>query len=109
MVKDKSIGHMLKIRTCNHTLSVEIDRYQNRKTYDECICKACDLNQVEDLFHVIVACPKYSDLRVKYLPFVNQIINTADLYTIMNELSVKQIKQLSEFIVNVEDIRIKLK
>ena len=28
LVNDKSVGYMLKIRTGNHTLSVEIDRYK---------------------------------------------------------------------------------
>ena len=54
VVNDKTIGHILKLRTCNHTFSVEIDRYQNRKTYEECICKYCDQHEIEDLFHVII-------------------------------------------------------
>ena len=35
-INDKSVASMLKLRTGNHTFSVEIDRYRNRKTYDEC-------------------------------------------------------------------------
>ena len=106
VVTDKSIGHMLKIRTGNHTLSVEVDRYRNRKTYDECICKSCEQEEIEDLFHVIVVCPKFSELRKKSIPFmINH--NKAEFYTKMNKLNIKEIKQTSDFMQTVEDSRIK--
>ena len=47
VVNDQSVSKMLNIRTGNHTLSVEIDRYRNRKTYEECICKSCDEEKIE--------------------------------------------------------------
>ena len=61
IVSDKSVGYrpMLQVRTGNHTLAVEIDRYQNRNTYEECICNSCKQQDIEDLFHVIVKCKGY--------------------------------------------------
>ena len=64
IMNDRSVNKMLKIRTGNHTLSTEVDRYRNRKTYEECICQACDTNRIEDLYHVFVECPKYSKFRL---------------------------------------------
>ena len=49
IMNDRSVNKMLKIRTGNHRLSTKIDRYRNRKTYEECICEACDTNKIEDL------------------------------------------------------------
>ena len=59
LVNDRSVGYILKIRTGNNTLSVEVDRYKNRKTYEECICKSCNEQEIEDLYHVIVKCKGY--------------------------------------------------
>ena len=106
IVNNKSISHMLKIRTCNHSLSVEVDRYKNRKTYKECICKSCDLDQIEDLFHVIIKCPKYSASRDELLAYMTDVKEKPDLFAIMNKLTAKEIKRLSDFMAIVEDQRI---
>lgn len=73
VVNDKYIGHMLKTRTGNHTLFAEVDRYQNRKRYEEYSCKSCEQQEIGDLFHVIIIYPKYSDFREKTLPFMINI------------------------------------
>ena len=105
-LNDKSIGHILKLRTGNHTLSVEVDRYQNRKTYDECICNSCDKQEIEDLFHVLVVCPKFSDLRDKTLSFIPNL-DRVQFYTKMNKLTIKEVKLISNFMQIVETSRIK--
>ena len=61
---------MLKIRTGNHTLSVETDRYKNRKTYQECVCKSCKEQEIEDVHHVIVKCDGYKEMRKQKLSFM---------------------------------------
>ena len=62
-MNDRTVHSMLRLRTGNRTLSTEIDCYRNRKAYDECICKACDINKIEDLHHVIVESPKYTEIK----------------------------------------------
>lgn len=44
---------MLKIRTSYRTLSVEVDRYGNRKTQNEYICKLCEQEEIEDFFFIL--------------------------------------------------------
>ena len=70
---------MLKIRTGNHSLSIEIDRYKNRKTYEECICKSCKEQEIEDLYHVVVKCNGYEEMRKQKLSFM---IDTSIPYSI---------------------------
>ena len=108
VVKDKSVGYMLKIRTGNHTLAVEIDRYKNRKTYEECICKSCKQQEIEDLYHVIVKCQGYNELRQKTLASIGIIdIDKAEFCAKMNNLNIKQLKLISQFVKEVEEIRLK--
>ena len=96
--------HYLKLRTGNHTLSTEVDRYRSRKTYEECICNACDLNQIEDLHHVIVECPKYNEIRKRKVEFVMNC-NKMALYSILNNLTPQQIKQITQFMSIVQEER----
>ena len=89
IMEDKSVLSMLKLRTGNHKLSIEIDRYRNRKAYQECIWNACNIEKIEDIYHVLVECPKYSDLRSKKLNFLIKSTRE-DLYKLMNDLSHKR-------------------
>ena len=55
-----------KFRLSSHDLAIERGRYENIPR-DERICKNCNLNMVENEFHFLLVCPKYRDLRRKYL------------------------------------------
>ena len=101
----RSVNKMLKLRTGNHTLSTEIDRYCNRKAYEECICKACDENKIEDLYHVIVECSSYADIRSQKINFVLNR-NKVEFHYLMDQLSLEHIKSITQFMSIVEDRRI---
>ena len=63
-----------------YTLSVKVDRYQNRKTYDEFICKSWDQMSIKNLCHIII-----SELKEKHsLPFMINL-DRVEFYTKMNE------------------------
>jgi exonuclease III len=102
IMNDKSILKILKLRTGNHSLSVEIDRYQNRKLYNERICKLCDTQKIQDLYHVIVECPRFKDHRSKELNFLTNY-NKAELYYALSNISRKDIKAITNLMVNVEE------
>ena len=106
IVNDQSVLKMLKIRTGNHTLSVEIDRYRNRKAYEECICKSCDEEKIEDLYHVIVECPKYNRMRIndEHTKFP-QNCTRAELYAILNNVNKLQLKIITQFMVKIADMK----
>ena len=46
----------MKIQAKNYT-------YRNFKV-DECLCKVCDLQTVENQLHFVIDCPAYSQLRL---------------------------------------------
>ena len=71
ITNDKSVIEMLKLRTGNHSLSVEADIYRNRKVHNERICNLCDTQSLQDLHLVITECPKFLALRSKALFFVS--------------------------------------
>ena len=56
---------LTKLRLGSHNLLVERGRW-NKTNYLERKCLLC--NDVEDEYHFVILCPKYYELRVKYLP-----------------------------------------
>ena len=104
IINDQSVLNMLKLRTGNHTLSVEIDRYRNRKTYEECICNLCNYGNIEDIYHVIVICPRYDQMRKNDLQFLTSCTKE-QLYAKLNKLKHSEIKRLTKFMTEVEAIK----
>ena len=55
-----------KIRLSSQNLNIELGRHRqiernNRK------CTFCDLDELEDEYHIILKCPQYGDIRTKYI------------------------------------------
>lgn len=76
------------------------------KSHDECVCKSFEQEAIEDLFHAIVICPKFSDFQEKTLAFMINF-DRAEFPTKMNKLNIEEIKQTSNSMQIVEDTRIK--
>ena len=93
---------MLKLRTGNHSLLVETKRYGNRKEYYERICNLCNLNKVQDLFHVVMECPNFLKERDKYIRF-RRSNNKYELYEEISNITRSQLKQLTDFMTIVEN------
>ena len=104
ITKGENINIFLKLRAGNHTLSVEVDRYRNRKTYEECVCLECDSNKIEDLFHVIVECPKYTTTREHKLKFLLGCDKT-QFNDKFSKLSPSQLNQIIHYMDVVTDVR----
>ena len=102
VMKEKSVISMLRLRTGNHKLSIEIDRYRNRKAYNECICKACRTGKLEDLYHVMVECPAYSNMRSKTLNFLTGSTKP-ELYKLLNNISQEKLKKIVNFMTQIEN------
>ena len=99
---DKSIIQMLKIRTGNHTLSVETDRYGDRRAYHERICNLCNTQKIQDLYHVLIECPKFIQQRTVNLKFLTQY-SKAQLFYQLSDISHKQLKAITNFMELVEE------
>ena len=58
---------LLRFRTSNHPLLIETGRYCNPKIpREERICQHCELNEVEDEYHLLFNCSLYSNIRSAY-------------------------------------------
>ena len=56
---------LVKIRISNHKLMIEIGRY-NQTSRNDRFCPICNSNIIEDEFHFLFHCPKYSIPREKF-------------------------------------------
>ena len=64
---------LVKIRTSNHKLPVEIQSWRMFfKQREERICNVCDLGEVGDEFHYLAKCTVFAEDRQKLIPFIIQ-------------------------------------
>ena len=93
---------MLKLRTGNHVLAVETFRHRNRKEFNERICNLCDKNKIQDLYHMLIECSYFQELREKELEFLPKG-SKYELYNELNIISSGKIKILVRFMDVVEN------
>ena len=55
-----------KFRLSSHNLNIERGRYEGIPR-DERLCNVCNMNAVETEYHFLLVCPRYTDLRRKFL------------------------------------------
>ena len=67
MIDFKKRSLVANFRCSGHRLEVEVGRYDNIDRRER-FCKLCTTSQVEDEFHFLAVCSRYSILRQKYLP-----------------------------------------
>jgi len=89
---------LTQLRLSSHHLEIERGRYTNIERNDR-KCKQCNMNLVESEFHFILVCPKFRNLRSKYLkgyycqwPTINKFQN------LFAETSKKVITNLAKYI-----------
>ena len=95
-INDKVMNTMIKIRTGNIELMTEIGRYRNRIPYEECLCKSCDNEKIEDLFHFMIECPRYDDIRRRVAPALSNI-DRSDFHVLMNSARPQVLKSITMF------------
>ena len=91
------------IRLSSHNLEIEAGRYmgidRNQRS-----CKLCNLNVVESEYHFIMCCPKFSEIRERYLgrltwPSINKFV------VVMSSTHKKKMNNLAKFIKEAYKIR----
>jgi hypothetical protein len=64
----KSMVAISKLRLSSHCLRIVTSRYtNNRIPLEERLCTLCNLNEIEDEFHLVLKCPVYNDLRKRFI------------------------------------------
>ena len=63
-----------RFRLSSHTLEIERGRYPPRRPRLQRLCRQCDMNVLEDEYHLIMMCDKYTGLRQIYIdPYYYQV------------------------------------
>ena len=91
------------LRLTSHCLEIEFGRFNGVDRQNR-LCKLCQQNVIESEYHFIICCPRYSEIRRKYLghiswPNVNKFIN------FMSTKSKKTLINLAKFIKEAFKIR----
>ena len=69
IIRNQSLRCFLtKLRLSSHSLRIETGRYGNDRVDRSLrICTFCDSQEVEDEFHFVLTCNRYTDLRKRFL------------------------------------------
>ena len=71
----KSINKIARFRTSSHNLHIETGRYKRPPTPEtQRICAKCNSGEVEDEFHCLMVCSKYSQHRALMISSVENLI-----------------------------------
>ena len=99
IIKNKSFRISLsRFRLSSHKLEIEMGRYTGTERENR-LCTQCNMHSVEDEYHFLLVCPKYIELRRKYLPrYYCHWPNTHKFVSIMSTKSTYLIKNLSKYI-----------
>ena len=84
--------YITRYRICAHNLNIETGRFYK---IDRCarLCTNCDHRAIEDEYHFILECPKYVDIRNKYIK--TYYWKRPSSFKLVQLLSVRNLKELN--------------
>ncbi|MES9883146.1 MAG: reverse transcriptase family protein [Sedimenticola sp.] len=87
-----------RFRLSAHSLAIETGRY-NRTDRRDRVCAMCELNVIEDEYHLILICPKYSELRARLIrPYFYRRPSAQKLVELLDAGDIKTITNLTRYI-----------
>ena len=98
VLDDKEKFLLVKFRTSNHRLPIEVGRWRNIKRENR-ICNLCNGRNLGDEFHYLFECPSLSNERKKYFEphFLNRP-NILKFCNLMNSISVSVLCNMCKYI-----------
>ena len=94
-----------KIRLASYDLQIELGRYRGIER-SERKCTVCDRNEIEDVFHFILICPKYTHIRNQHLKrYYHQRPSMFKLVQLFNDDSLSNLKKLAKYIIEAFQTR----
>ena len=102
---------LVKIRISNHKLMIETGRY-NQTSRNDRLCPICNSGIIEDEFHFLFHCPKYSIPREKFYDQIqqnfvdfDQLSYTELIIKLMNSQNFSVNSHLLKFVSLCNDLR----
>ena len=97
-----------KIRMSAHKLNIELGRYNNIER-SERICTLCDAKEIEDEYHFILQCPRYSNLSNAHIKqYYHRRPNVLKLVQLLSTTSIKELSNLGKYLERSNKLRNKL-
>ena len=106
LLNKKYRNAIAKLRLSSHPLLIETGRYsgvprENRK------CIYCDMDDIEDEFHFVCICTKYTVLRNTYIPrYYSRNPSMHKFIELLNSDRLKTLKHLAIFIIKALELRL---
>lgn len=88
---DVYVFPMIRFRCSCHKLAIEVGRYKGIPK-EERFCTWCDMNEIGDEFHFVFQCPKFSELREKFVPQKYRLVKS--MFSLCNLFQSKKASQL---------------
>ena len=89
---------LTKLRLSCHNLEIETGRYLNIPR-SERICTHCNMNVIESEYHFLLVCPKYYEIRKRYLKkYYCHWPSILKFNALMSSISTKTINSLSKYV-----------
>ena len=102
------LKEIAKIRMSAHKLNIELGRYNNIER-SERICILCDAKEIEDEYHFIIQCPRYSNLRNAHIKqYYHRRPNVLKLVQLLSTTSIKELSNLGKYLERGNKLRNKL-
>ena len=109
-VSKKMYTKIARFRTSSHNLRIETGRHENPIIPAENrICNKCNLNEVENEIHCLIACPNQAQFREDLYNIAKQFINNFELLnnsdkfvTLMTSREPEILKSLGKFLVSAD-------
>ena len=90
---------MTKLRLSSHKLMIERGRWQ-KCLHNDRICTEC--NVLEDEYHAVIICPRYKELRGKYIKsYYVMRPSMFKFIQLLNTENVKEMRMLATFIKQI--------
>ena len=94
-----------KIRLSSYDLQIELGRHRGVER-SERKCTVCDHNEIEDVFHFVLICPKYAHIRNQHLKrYYHQRPSMFKLVQLFNDDSLSNLKKLAKYIIEAFQFR----
>ena len=103
------INMLLKFRTKNHKLDFVTGSYRNRLRYEERLCELCNESKVETLYHFMIECPLYQNMRQQIAPLLCYCNTIVEFHKLMNTLTPKHLKSIARFLKKANELRMVIK
>ena len=102
------LKQITKIRMSARKLNIELGRYNNIERA-EIICTLCHAKEIEDQYHFILQCPRYSNLRIVNIKqYYHRRPNVLKLVQLLSTTSIKELSNLGTYLERANKLRNKL-